>query len=271
MASRSSVELENVASVDMMTELLRHCKSSSKPDKRLILISFKDDEEEEPAVLGPNAALTDFGSGWKLQTVAEIVTNHPPPRAILEFGQIEASVFDLRWSSGCLFPDTATGTRTKLEDVALADLGFLKLGVIENFGLRLAKLQAAMSGFLIHIGEEEGVKQGEDEEEDYIGVYNYSISILYYSSTFVGGVVVAVDSDLTSITLTSHSSSSSSSPDLTSTTLTNSHLHYPHQQSDLPPLPSSQSDLPPLPSPTPTSATTTLTSATTTTKGQVRM
>ncbi|KAM7268959.1 hypothetical protein ACFE04_024456 [Oxalis oulophora] len=38
MASGSSVKLENVASVDMMTELLRRFKCSSKPDKRLILI-----------------------------------------------------------------------------------------------------------------------------------------------------------------------------------------------------------------------------------------
>ncbi|PIA33686.1 hypothetical protein AQUCO_04000031v1 [Aquilegia coerulea] len=34
----SSVDLENVPSVDMMTELLRRMKCSSKPDKRLILI-----------------------------------------------------------------------------------------------------------------------------------------------------------------------------------------------------------------------------------------
>ncbi|KAM7273414.1 hypothetical protein ACFE04_028078 [Oxalis oulophora] len=37
--------------------------------------AIKDGEEEEPVVFGPNAALTDFGSGWKLQTVAEL--DHP--------------------------------------------------------------------------------------------------------------------------------------------------------------------------------------------------
>lgn len=34
----SSVELEDVPSVDIMTELLRRFKCSSKPDKRLVLI-----------------------------------------------------------------------------------------------------------------------------------------------------------------------------------------------------------------------------------------
>lgn len=34
----SAVALEDVPSVDMMTELLRRFKCSSKPDKRLVLI-----------------------------------------------------------------------------------------------------------------------------------------------------------------------------------------------------------------------------------------
>lgn len=34
----SSVALEDVPSVDIMTELLRRFKCSSKPDKRLVLI-----------------------------------------------------------------------------------------------------------------------------------------------------------------------------------------------------------------------------------------
>ncbi|KAM7251234.1 hypothetical protein ACFE04_023117 [Oxalis oulophora] len=37
--------------------------------------AIKDDEEEEPVVFGPNAALKDFGSGWELQTVADL--DHP--------------------------------------------------------------------------------------------------------------------------------------------------------------------------------------------------
>ncbi|KAM0940622.1 putative adenylate kinase [Dioscorea sansibarensis] len=38
MASSSSVDLEDIPSVELMTELLRRFKCSSKPDKRLILI-----------------------------------------------------------------------------------------------------------------------------------------------------------------------------------------------------------------------------------------
>lgn len=36
----ASVALEDVASVDIMTELLRRFKCSSKPDKRLVLIGL---------------------------------------------------------------------------------------------------------------------------------------------------------------------------------------------------------------------------------------
>ena len=38
MATASSVNLEDVPSMDLMTELLRRMKCSTKPDKRLILI-----------------------------------------------------------------------------------------------------------------------------------------------------------------------------------------------------------------------------------------
>ncbi|KAJ6764198.1 hypothetical protein OIU74_023138, partial [Salix koriyanagi] len=38
MASSATVNLEDVPSVNLMTELLRRMKCSSKPDKRLILI-----------------------------------------------------------------------------------------------------------------------------------------------------------------------------------------------------------------------------------------
>lgn len=38
MASSASANLEDVPSVDLMTELLRRMKCSTKPDKRLILV-----------------------------------------------------------------------------------------------------------------------------------------------------------------------------------------------------------------------------------------
>nr|DAD30622.1 TPA_asm: hypothetical protein HUJ06_009473 [Nelumbo nucifera] len=38
MASSSAVDLADIPSVDLMTELLRRMKCSTKPDKRLILI-----------------------------------------------------------------------------------------------------------------------------------------------------------------------------------------------------------------------------------------
>ncbi|KAM7265643.1 hypothetical protein ACFE04_003326 [Oxalis oulophora] len=69
MALRSSVELENVASFDISVKL-----EVGAPLARYIQ-AIKDDEEEEPVVFGPNAALTDFGSGLKLQTVDEL--DHP--------------------------------------------------------------------------------------------------------------------------------------------------------------------------------------------------
>ena len=40
MGSSSGVVLEEVPSVDLMSELLRRMKCSSKPDKRLILIGM---------------------------------------------------------------------------------------------------------------------------------------------------------------------------------------------------------------------------------------
>lgn len=40
MASSSALNLEDVPSVDLMTELLRRMKCSTKPDKRLILIGL---------------------------------------------------------------------------------------------------------------------------------------------------------------------------------------------------------------------------------------
>lgn len=38
MATSAAANLEDVASVDLMTELLRRMKCSTKPDKRLILV-----------------------------------------------------------------------------------------------------------------------------------------------------------------------------------------------------------------------------------------
>ncbi|RVW90772.1 Adenylate kinase 4 [Vitis vinifera] len=40
MGSSSGVVLEEIPSVDLMTELLRRMKCSSKPDKRLILVGI---------------------------------------------------------------------------------------------------------------------------------------------------------------------------------------------------------------------------------------
>jgi hypothetical protein len=40
MASSAAANLEDVPSVNLMTELLRRMKCSSKPDKRLILIGL---------------------------------------------------------------------------------------------------------------------------------------------------------------------------------------------------------------------------------------
>ncbi|WOL02431.1 hypothetical protein Cni_G11150 [Canna indica] len=41
MASAAGADLEDVPSLDLMTELLRRMKCASKPDKRLILIALR--------------------------------------------------------------------------------------------------------------------------------------------------------------------------------------------------------------------------------------